>query len=307
MSALDPRALRHAFGAYMTGVTIVTARRNDGTPVGFTANSFTSVSLDPPLLLVCPGQFLSSYQTFTTCTHFAVSVLAEGQEDIATVFAGSKADRFAQVICSDDLHGVPLIRDAVAQFSCTSHSCVEAGDHSMLLGRVEAFTHHEAPGLGYVSGRFFSLSTERAALDHVDGLTIAGAIVQDGDAVLLQRTATGLAPLHCAHQDRGALLTHLRDTLNAMGVQASLGQAYSVFDDAKGRKHHSYFLATGTQARPNADVVAVPIGELSAQTFASPALRTMMLRFADDARSRHFGLYFGDTEHGGVHAPTDRR
>ncbi|MEP0940380.1 MAG: flavin reductase family protein, partial [Rhizobiaceae bacterium] len=87
MSAPDPRVLRDAFGAYMTGVTVVTARRADGVAVGFTANSFTSVSLDPPLLLVCPGKFLSSYETFASCTHFAVSVLAEGQKDIATVFA----------------------------------------------------------------------------------------------------------------------------------------------------------------------------------------------------------------------------
>ncbi|WP_108839026.1 flavin reductase family protein [Tateyamaria sp. Alg231-49] len=306
MNAPDPRVLRDAFGAYMTGVTVVTARRTDGVAVGFTANSFTSVSLDPPLLLVCPGKFLSSYETFASCTHFAVSVLAEGQEDIATVFASSKADRFAQVQCDDDVHGVPVVRGAIAQFSCTLHHRVEAGDHCVLFGKVEAFEHESAAGLGYVSGRFFSLGTERAALDHVDGLTIAGAIVQDGGTVLLQRTERGLAPLSCTHSDRGALLGHLRDTLAAMGVSATLGHAYSVFDETGGRTHHSYFLAEGHQVQPHEDVLAVPIDDLPAQTFASPALKTMMLRFANEARSRNFGLYFGDTERGAVHAPTDR-
>jgi len=306
MNAPDPRALRDAFGAYMTGVTVVTARRADGMAVGFTANSFTSVSLDPPLLLVCPGKFLSSYEAFASCTHFAVSVLAEGQEDVATIFASSKADRFAQVRCTDDCHGVPVIDGAIARFSCSLHERVEAGDHCVLFGKVVSFEHTGEAGLGYVSGRFFSLGTERAALDHVDGHTIAGAIVQDGDAVLLQRTAEGLAPLSCTHADRGALLDHLRETLVSMGVTATLGQAYSVFDDAGGRTHHSYFLAQGRQTTPHADVLAVPIDDLPTKTFASPALKTMMLRFATEARSRTFGLYFGDTERGAVHAPTDR-
>ena len=306
MNAPDPRTLRNAFGAFMTGVTVVTARRADGAPVGFTANSFTSVSLDPPLLLVCPGKFLSSYEAFASCTHFAVSVLAEGQEDIATIFASSKADRFAQVPCDEDLHGVPVVRSAVARFSCSVNNRVEAGDHSVLFGRVEAFEHNDRAGLGYVSGRFFSLGTERAALDHVEGLTIAGAIVQDGDTVLLNRTPRGLAPLSCTHTDRGALLDHLRDTLATMGVSAKLGHAFSVFDETDGRAHHSYFLAQGYQVQPHEDVLTVPIDELPSQTFASPALETMMLRFAREARSRNFGLYFGDTERGAVHAPTDR-
>jgi len=96
MTTLDPRALRNAFGSFMTGVTVITSRDASGAPVGFTANSFTSVSLDPPLLLVCPGKFLSSYDAFTNCSHFAVNVLAEGQEEVSNTFAGYKGDRFAK-------------------------------------------------------------------------------------------------------------------------------------------------------------------------------------------------------------------
>lgn len=306
MTGPAPRALRDAFGAFMTGVTVVTARQDDGAPVGFTANSFSSVSIDPPLLLVCPGKFLSSYLTFARCSHFAVSILAEGQEEIATVFASSKADRFAQVAHTDNLHGVPVIDGAIAQFSCSTHQIVEAGDHCVLIGEVADFTHGAEPGLGYVSGRFFSLGAERAALDHGAGLTIAGAIVEDGQTVLMQRTATGFAPLQCAHTDRGALLDHLRHTVLDMGVQVTLGQAYSVFDDAKQRTHHSYFLATGRITAPHPDVVAVPVGDLPSLAYASPAIKTMMLRFASEAASRSFGLYFGDTEQGAIHAPTDR-
>jgi len=80
MDKIDPILLRDAFGKFMTGVTVVTAVRGDGKYVGFTANSFTSVSLDPPMLLVCPGKFLSSYETFSKCIHFSVNILSEGQE-----------------------------------------------------------------------------------------------------------------------------------------------------------------------------------------------------------------------------------
>ncbi|MEO0403013.1 MAG: flavin reductase family protein, partial [Pseudomonadota bacterium] len=161
MTTLCPDALRRAFGSFMTGVTVVTARQADGTPVGFTANSFASVSLSPPLLLVCPGQFLSNYDAFATCTHFAVNVLAEGQEDISNTFAGYKGDRFARAAHHDDLHGVPVIAGATAQFSCTTHQALPAGDHCVLIGEVRAFHHTDQPGLGYVSGAYFSRGLER--------------------------------------------------------------------------------------------------------------------------------------------------
>lgn len=162
MSDLDPRALRNAFGRFLTGVTVVTALRPDGEPVGFTANSFSSVSLDPPLLLVCPGRFLSSYQAFVSCERFCVSVLSEDQHAAANTFAGFKGNRFAQVPHVHDDHGVPMICGAVAQFSCRTHQVVPAGDHALLIGEVTAFDQTEAAGLGYVGGRFFRPGAEAA-------------------------------------------------------------------------------------------------------------------------------------------------
>ena len=157
MSLHDPRAMRSAFGSFMTGVTVVTARTDIGTPVGFTANSFTSVSLDPPLLLVCPGNSLSSYEIFARCEHFAVNVLAKCQRDVADVLAGDTSDRFAKVAHIKNTRGVPLITGALAQFSCIAEQRVEAGDHLILIGRVEAFAHSGGEGLGFAQGAYFSL------------------------------------------------------------------------------------------------------------------------------------------------------
>ena len=105
----DPRALRDAFGSFMTGVTVVTCKDATGAPAGFTANSFSSVSLDPPLLLVCPGKALSSYASFAGCTRFAVNILAADQKDVANTFASHKGNRFSCVRHHEDAFGNGLI------------------------------------------------------------------------------------------------------------------------------------------------------------------------------------------------------
>lgn len=304
MTQFDPRALRRAFGSFMTGVTIITAIRDDGTPVGFTANSFSSVSLDPPLLLVCPGKFLSSYETFANCTHFAVNILSEGQETISTIFASSKGDRFAQVPHYLDDRGLPLIEGAAVQFSCATDKVIPAGDHCILIGKVIDFNHAETAGLGYVNGQYFSLGLERAAFDEASGTAICGAIVEDGDTVLLVQTKDGLRPPHCTHSERGRLINDLRETLVSKGIVADLGQVYSIFESVKPRAHYAYFLATGHIATPSTDIVAVPIAGLANQTFTSAPIAQMMTRFALEQQTRNFALYLGDTEDGAIHSTT---
>ena len=300
------RTLRDAFGSFTTGVTVVTARQENGSPVGFTANSFSSVSLDPALLLLCPGKFLSSYEVFANCEHFAVNILSEEQEDVSNLFASFKGDQFSQVAHHNDLHGVPLICGATAQFSCTTHQILDAGDHCVLIGRVAAFEHTQNPGLGYVSGQYFSLRKERAALDHANRMSVYGAIIEDGDKVLLEKTPQGFRPPQCIHADHGALLDCLREQLLANGITATLGHAYSVFEDTTNKTHHGYFLAKGQARQSTPDLIAVPTSLLSTQNYTSPAIANMMERFSLEADSRSFGLYLGDAEQGAVHAPHGR-
>lgn len=306
MTQLDAHALRGAFGTFMTGVTIVTALSKNGTPVGFTANSFSSVSMDPPMLLVCPGKFLSTYETFANCTHFAVNILAEGQEAISNIFASSKGDRFAQVPHHLDRHGVPLIDGAIVQFCCATHQIIPAGDHCIMIGEIVDFTHFDGLGLGYVGGQYFSLGLERAAFDSTEGPAICGAIIEDGDSVLMVQTKDGLRPPQCTHTQRGRLINDLRDTLISKGIRADLGQAYSVFESKNPRTQSTYFLATGHIEAASAEVIAVPIAELESQTFANAAIGRMMTRFALEQQTRNFALYLGDTEDGEIHNATTR-
>ena len=149
--------LRSALGKFMTGVVVVTTRTADGQPVGFTANSFTSVSLDPPLILVCPGKTLSSYQCFANCSWFAISILSAQQEAVSNTFASKSIDRFSQVAWSQDANRVPLIDGALAHLSCRTSQVIEAGDHCILLGQVTEISAMDGSGLGFHNGRYFTL------------------------------------------------------------------------------------------------------------------------------------------------------
>lgn len=306
MNDVDPRTLRNAFGRYMTGVTVVTTVDQQGRPLGFTANSFTSVSLDPPLLLVCPGKFLSSYEAFAQCRHFAVSVLAEGQEDVASTFAGYKGDRFAKAPHETGCHGVPFISGAIARFSCETYQIVAAGDHAILIGRVAEFHERDGRGLGYAEGRFFSLGLERRAHDPEARVNRAGAIVQHRDAVLLERTADGYRPPEVAVPDHASLRSTLAAELVNRGLSAELGPVYSVFDSKEPAVHFAYLLATASAVTPSSDLEAVPIDRLHEVPFGSRAVASMMARFATEHRTRTFTLYLGDCERGSIHQQQER-
>ncbi|MEM8793264.1 MAG: flavin reductase family protein [Pseudomonadota bacterium] len=156
-SPLDHTELRRALGRFATGVTVVTAIDEKGEPVGFTANSFTSVSLDPPLLLVCLAHKAFSYRTFSQAESFAVNVLAADQEDMAMRFATRGADKFGGINWQPGGLGAPLLRECLAQFDCTMHQRMIAGDHDILMGRVIGFTHNAGSALVYHSGIFRSI------------------------------------------------------------------------------------------------------------------------------------------------------
>lgn len=309
MNGLDPRALRDAFGRFMTGVTVVTTVRADGVPVGFTANSFTSVSMEPPLLLVCPGKFLSSYATFSGCKSFAVSILAEGQESISNTFASSKGNRFAEVATRIDGNGVPVIDGSVATFSCNTHEVHEAGDHAILIGEVTAFESHERAALGYQTGNYFSIGLERAAQLATAPKTVCGAIIQMLDTVLLRSTSDGYQPPQLTLPNTSNLAHSLAAFLSKQGVDAEIGPVYSVFDDVAMGTHYAYLLASAHTPKPENDtggLRAIPIVDLPTLRYTTEATAVMMRRFSQEAQTRDFTLYLGDAEQGDKHKLKDR-
>ena len=167
---IDPSHLRRAFSSFVTGVTIVCCRDQAGEPVGFTANSFTSVSLTPPLLLVSITRGGAVHQSFQNADSFSVSVLAADQQDIADRFADPHALRFAPTsearpVWSQGPNGLPFINNALCVFFCSQHQWIEAGDHSLLIGQVEALDHSEgssASALGYFQSRYVTIGSTKS-------------------------------------------------------------------------------------------------------------------------------------------------
>ena len=135
-SGSDERTLRDALGCFATGVTIVTCIDEEGRPVGLTANSFTSVSLDPPLLLVCIHNRARCASALIAAEHFAVNVLQTGQQPASIRFATKEEDRFGVTPWSTGETGAPVLMDSLGVFECARHAVHEGGDHHILVGRV---------------------------------------------------------------------------------------------------------------------------------------------------------------------------
>ncbi len=149
------RALRDAFGRFATGVTVVTATTPQG-PVAITANSFSSVSLDPPLVLWSLGRHSRRFSAFADCGHYAIHVLAADQAELCFRFSKSGTD-FADLDLALNRHGVPLLPRALARFECTLAERFEAGDHMILLGRVTEMATEDGQPLLFSGGRYASV------------------------------------------------------------------------------------------------------------------------------------------------------
>jgi flavin reductase (DIM6/NTAB) family NADH-FMN oxidoreductase RutF len=148
--------LREAFGAFATGVTIVTARDAEGRPVGMTVNSFTAVSLDPPLVLWCVQRGVPPADAFIRASHYAVHVLDAGQRALSDRFAdpATLALRFQGVAVENGVAGLPLIAGCPTRLPCEVVQRHAAGDHLILVGRVLAMEHRPASPLLFHGGRY---------------------------------------------------------------------------------------------------------------------------------------------------------
>jgi flavin reductase (DIM6/NTAB) family NADH-FMN oxidoreductase RutF len=167
-AAVDPQEFRRALGQFATGVVVVCSML-DGTPYGLAVNSFTSVSLDPPLVAFCADKHSSTWPNLRASGRFSVSVLAETQQDVCKTFAAKGADRFASLSWSLGVSGSPRLDGALTWLDCEIESIHTAGDHDLVLGRVVAMERSAGRPLVFFGGAFGRLAepppaaTEREA------------------------------------------------------------------------------------------------------------------------------------------------
>lgn len=300
---IDPRALRDAFGAFATGVTVVTARNGEGDPVGFTANSFSSVSMDPPMLLVCLAKTSRSYQAMTNTDRFAVNILSEHQQDVSNTFARQLEDRFSTVEWSDGPNGSPIFPGAAAWFECAVTQVIEAGDHVILLGRIAVFVNNGLNGLGYVRGRYFTPRLEAIGTSAAtDREARIGAVLEQDGAIYLLGVDRFALP-SCASVD-GDPVKALEDYLRELtGLSVEIGFIYSVFSTKGGQQHNVVYHALAGAGTPR-EGRFIDGAELVDATFENTATADVIRRFVLESSIGNFGVYFGDDLSGRVHPVT---
>ena len=150
----DPREFRHTLGTFTTGVTIITTRDGDGLPVGITANSFNSVSLDPPMVLWSLARNARSLAAFDHAQHWAVHILSADQEPLSNRFARSGEDKFAGVPVESGIGDVPLLSNCTSRLQCRTSFKYEGGDHIIFVGEVLAFDRNDVPPLVFHAGKY---------------------------------------------------------------------------------------------------------------------------------------------------------
>ncbi len=152
--SIDPQAFRQALGAFATGVTIVTTRDANGVDVGLTANSFNSVSLQPPMVLWSLDKQALSLKAFTEAEYFAVHILADNQQPLSDRFAKKGSDKFAGLALTRGKGGIPLLDDCAARFECKTAFKYEGGDHEIFVGEVVEFVNFNKPPLAFLGGKY---------------------------------------------------------------------------------------------------------------------------------------------------------
>jgi flavin reductase (DIM6/NTAB) family NADH-FMN oxidoreductase RutF len=153
-NGFDPKDLRQALGRFGTGVTVITTRAPDGRRVGVTANSFNTVSLEPPIVLWSLSIASPNLHAFRAAGHFVVNVLTLEQIDLSLRFSRPSEDRFAGVAFSEGLAGVPVLTGCAATIECTVHSAQVVGDHVLFLGKVERYSYAHAAPLLVFNGQY---------------------------------------------------------------------------------------------------------------------------------------------------------
>jgi 3-hydroxy-9,10-secoandrosta-1,3,5(10)-triene-9,17-dione monooxygenase reductase component len=185
--ALDPKEFRAALGSFATGVTVITARAADGTPVGLTANSFNSVSLDPPMVLWSLAKKSLSLPVFSASEHWAVHVLSAEQEALSNRFARAGTDKFAALDLETNEQGVPLLKGCAARFECRTSFQYEGGDHIIFVGEVMAFDRSELAPLVFHAGRYALATQKDPSLPMARSARLAGSFADDFLGYLMGR------------------------------------------------------------------------------------------------------------------------
>jgi len=295
------RQLRDAFGAFMTGVTVATTNDAQGQPIGFTANSFSSVSLDPALLLVSIDKRSANFEHFTQCSYFAINILAEQQKDISNIFAQKVADRFSLVKWRKGKFNTPLLDESSAWFECSMQQVIDAGDHAILIGKVEQFDSSGTPGLGYYRGAYFTPYQNAESLI-ISPNVVVSALIKSAGRVLVVKKEGGYG-LPSKVVNNHSVSETLIQLFNGLNIEANPGFVYSIWEDRQKKQQHIVFLcaqATGSTLPTVPEGEWVDVHTLVQYSINDKAVKSLIERFIRENALGNYGLYYGDEAEGSI-------
>ena len=301
------RNLRQALGSFPTGVTVVSCLDKNKNPLGFTANSFTSVSLDPQLISICIDKESFNIDSFSITKHFAVSVLSEDQQSISTTFATPNEDRFQNVEWRTEDTGSPIIENAVAWFDCNTRQVIDAGDHLILIGEIIAFDSSPKTPLMYLRGNYVNLGLEQKmllAMENENTKIVVGAIIEWHKKVFLLKDKTNKS-LYFPSASR---LGHIDDNDSLLGIlknlKISINEHYlfSVFEKAEDKTSLIYYRAQVKEALEDMDDYFYPFDDIPFDKLCDEASRIMLKRYIKERELNAFGIFVGKESEGKVEA-----
>jgi flavin reductase (DIM6/NTAB) family NADH-FMN oxidoreductase RutF len=301
------RNLRQALGSFPTGVTVVSCLDKNKNPLGFTANSFTSVSLDPQLISICIDKESFNIDSFSITKHFAVSVLSEDQQSISTTFATPNEDRFQNVEWRTEDTGSPIIENAVAWFDCNTRQVIDAGDHLILIGEIIAFDSSPKTPLMYLRGNYVNLGLEQKmllALENENTKIVVGAIIEWHKKVFLLKDKTN----NSLYFPSASRLGHIDDNDSLLGIlknlKISINEHYlfSVFEKAEDKTSLIYYRAQVKEALEDMDDYFYPFDDIPFDKLSDEASRIMLKRYIKERELNAFGIFVGKESEGKVEA-----
>ena len=308
MANFDQRELRDVLGAFVTGVTVITTVDEHGTPRGVTVNSFSSVSLDPPLVLWSQALTATSYPVFRDAKRFVVNILAEDQVDISKRFASSIENRFEGTEFHVGLGGVPVLDGCAAFLECRSFATYPGGDHAVFLGEVENFQRASRKPLAFGGGRYM------VAYAHESGAATAEANAESLVQLKALRIASAVLPelrakvamnlLVSVWGNRGPTVVHWEPLTGNIHENMRVGLVMSTLDSANGQLFAAFLPRSDTQGivdeeRSAAQAAGLPApkqDEIEAR-LVETRQRGMVLR------SPPYYMYTGDPHRATLSAP----
>ncbi len=297
----DVKAFRSALGTFLTGITVVTTVDAEDIPRGFTANSFTSVSLEPPLVLVCIGKGASTYEAFQSAGHFCINILSEEQKNISSRFSSRTAERFSTVNWLPGACGSPVLQDVSAWFECKMHQQVDAGDHLVLIGRVVDFAQSSVNPLGYCRGAYVTPSLMQSLLDSAFTSQLrVGVILESNGALLLHKNeAGGLGLLTASSLGSRDDPSSLLGRAERLGLKFSLSFLFSVFEDEVGGKNRVSVYYRGIleeTAGLDGSLVLATEDRIPWERIVDDNEVRMLRRFIREAQDKVFSVYSGGNQ-----------